>query len=337
MKFTPGQSESRYLATRTVSFYDDDAWREDVDLIDEKHYVESRVNRLPDGIRNFGSAWYQLQFGLHLLSRSRKYDGVVVGRYGIWFPILQRLLGMRKRVVMTDTEWRELNGGRLNRWAASSSIAVTSNTKIEIERYSRHYRIPPHKFRLVLLAYQQGDQRRATDEGYIFAGGFQGRDWETFLKAVDGLPFPVRVFTQAKLPYIPSNVTVALTDRRSFYDKMAAASCVVISLKPEPLRITGSTTWTNAMGMGKVVIVTDPEGAPDYIEQGVSGFHVAHGDVNALRETIRRVMMDAGLRAQIGEAARIRAEREFSPQVFRARLLSLMEENEVPACESTNT
>jgi hypothetical protein len=56
-----------------------------------------------------------------------------------------------------------------------------------------------------------------------------------------------------------------------------------------------------------------------------------------LRETIRRVMMDAGLRAQIGEAARIRAEREFSPQVFRARLLSLMEENEVPACESTNT
>jgi len=314
----------RYLATRTVTFYDDDPWGDDVDLIDEKYYVENRINRLPKRLRNAGSIWYQFQFGLHLLLKSRKYDGVIVGRYGIWLPILQRIFGLDRRVLMTDTEWRELSGGRLNRWAAMASIAVTSNTQVEIERYSRHYQIPKNKFRLVRLAYQRLDQRRPTDEGYIFAGGFQARDWETFLKAVDGLPFPVRIFTQARLPCVPSNTTVELTDRRSFYDRMAAASCVVIPMKPEPLRITGSTTWTNAMGMGKVVIVTDQEGAPDYIETGISGFCVPPGDVGALRETISRVMINSSSRARIGEAARERAAEEFSPQNFRGQLLAIL-------------
>ena len=55
---------------------------------------------------------------------------------------------------------------------------------------------------------------------------------------------------------------------------MAAASCVVVPLVGKPLRIPGTTTWTNAMGAGKVAIVTDPLGAHDYMEQAASGFCV---------------------------------------------------------------
>jgi glycosyltransferase involved in cell wall biosynthesis len=105
---------------------------------------------------------------------------------------------------------------------------------------------------------------------------------------------------------------------------MAAASCVVVPLLAEPLRITGTTTWTAAMAMGKVVIVTEPDGAPDYMEHGVSGFYVNHGDAKALRECIVKVMEDAALRKRVGKAARERAWREFSPEVFRRRVLGLL-------------
>ena len=108
---------------------------------------------------------------------------------------------------------------------------------------------------------------------------------------------------------------------------MAAASCVVIPVLREPVRHTGLLTWTNAMAMGKVVIVTDPHGAPDYMEHGVSGFYVNHGDAEALRKTILLVMEDAALRKRIGEAARERAWKEFSPEVFRRRILSLLKED----------
>ena len=315
----------RFLVTRTISFFDDDPWGPNVDVENEAGYVNSRVDRLPLRMRNLAQRWYEFQFALRLLRRSRRYDGFAVGRYSIWFPILHRLFRLHGPVVMTDTEWKRASGGRVNRAAATSSAVVCSNTRAEIERYSRQYGIPAAKFELVPLAFQRRDiHEPATDEGYVFAGGAQGRDWQTLVDAVDGLPYGVQVYTNNKLPRVPVNTEVHYVGRTEFYRRMAAASCVVVPLLAEPLRITGTTTWTAAMAMGKVVIVTEPDGAPDYMEHGVSGFYVNHGDAKALRECIVKVMEDAALRKRVGKAARERAWREFSPEVFRRRVLGLL-------------
>jgi len=85
------------------------------------------------------------------------------------------------------------------------------------------------------------------------------------------------------------------------------------------------------MAMGKVVIVTEPFGAPDYMDQGASGFYVNHGDAEGLRRCIDLVMRDPELRKQVGGAARERAWREFSPEVFRRRILSLLAGEHFPA------
>jgi glycosyltransferase involved in cell wall biosynthesis len=203
---------------------------------------------------------------------------------------------------------------------------VCSNTSAEIGRYSRAYRIPREKFQLVPLSFQKGDLcAKTSDEGYVFAGGAQGRDWRTLFAAVASLPYPVKVYTTDRtLPPLPANTTAATVRRDEYYRRMAAASCVVVPLLGEPLRITGTTTWTAAMAMGKVVIVTEPDGAPDYMELGVSGFYVNHGDAEGLRRAITMVMENPDLRKRVGDAARERAWREFSPEVFRRRVLSLL-------------
>jgi glycosyltransferase involved in cell wall biosynthesis len=332
MNTSPTRSRrGRFLATRTVTFLDDGPWGPDVDVENEKGYVESRGDRFPGRLCNLAYQWFQFQFALRLLRRCRAYEGVAVGRYGIWFPILHRWLRLPGRVVMTDTEWRVAGSGRLNHAAALASDAVCCNTHAEIERYSRHFRIPIKKFRLVRMAFQRPDIFEATDEGYVFAGGTQGRDWETLLRAVEGLPYPVRILTPSKFPAVPPNVTVERVSRQEYYRRMAAASCVVVPLLPEPLRITGTTTWINAMGTGKVVIVTEPHGAPDYMEQGVSGFYVDYGDSHTLRQRIQHVMSDAELRRRVGHAARERALREFSPEIFRRSVLALLRGDDIPA------
>jgi glycosyltransferase involved in cell wall biosynthesis len=66
------------------------------------------------------------------------------------------------------------------------------------------------------------------------------------------------------------------------------------------------------------------------MEHGTSGFYVDYGDVEGLRQCIQRVMSDAGLRRRVGEAARQRAWREFSPEVFRQRVLALLREDSQP-------
>jgi len=314
----------RFLTTRTVTFLDEGSWGPDVDVENEKRYVESRAERFPQSLSKLAYQWFQLQFALHLVRLSRPYEGVAVGRYGIWFPLLNRWLRLGKRVVMTDTEWPEVGEGLINRLAALASGAVCCNTRAEIDRYSREFNIPKEKFRLVLMAFQSPDVFQASDEGYVFAGGNQGRDWHTLFRALEGLPYPVRIYTSNGPSGPPPNVTVASVSREQYYRGMAAASCVVIPLFREPLRITGTTTWINAMGAGKSVIVTEPNGAPDYMEHGVSGFYVDHSDVEGLRACIERVMSDSELRRRVGQAARARALKEFSPEVFRQSVLSLL-------------
>jgi len=314
----------RYLITRTVSYDDRESWGPHVDVIAEAGYFNAITERLPSWLHPLAYKWLPIQFALKLLRISRPYSGVAVGRYGLWFPVFCRLLRRPIKVVLTDQEWREHESGWMNHWAAVTSDAVCCNTRAEIERYSKHFNVSQDKFVLVPLAFQKRDLRLTSDEGYIFAGGTQGRDWNTLFRAVEGLKYPVRIYTLREFNHLPSNVTAISTDREGYYTAMAAASCVVVPLKPEPMRITGTTTFTAAMGMGKVVLVTEPWGAPDYMEQGVSGFYVDYGDANTLRNYIIEVMENSALRLQIGEAARLRALTDFSPEAYRKRVLELL-------------
>lgn len=351
----------RFLVSRTLTHQDLHSWGEGVDFADEVSDVHLRFAEFPATFRDlayqsiaslFGlklkwlckhyeAAPYwrwgmakelakrslEFLFGLKLLWRSRSYDGVAVGRYGIWFPVFKYFLRLRQRVVMMDIEWTETRRGRFDRLASRGALALCCNTRAEIEQISHYYKIPREKLVLVPIAFQMGDICEASDGGYVFAGGNMSRDWKTLAAAVEGLPYQVSVYTNRKVLDMPSNVTVGAGSRQEYHRRMAAASCVVIPVLREPVRHTGLLTWTNAMAMGKVVIVTDPHGAPDYMEHGVSGFYVNHGDAEALRKTILLVMEDAALRKRIGEAARERAWKEFSPEVFRRRILSLLKEN----------
>jgi len=317
----------RYLVTNTLTLDDDSGWPGRAEVIDEVKYVEGRFKRFRPKLRGLAARWYEFQFGLYLLRRSRKYDAFAVGRFGIWFPILQRLVRSHKPVVMMDTEWRSIQTGRVNRAAAMASIKICCFTNEEVKRYARQSRIPQSRFGFVPACFQHRDQRPATDSGFVFAGGLQNRDWRTLLEAVDGLPYAVRLFTNQQFASLPSNVSVRLVGREEYYSQMAAASCVAVPVGAEPLRINGIATWTNAMAMGKVVIATEPLGAPDYMDQGISGFYVNYGDVEALRECIIKVMSDPSLRQRVGAAARERAHKEFSPEVFKRRILALLEGN----------
>ena len=71
-------------------------------------------------------------------------------------------------------------------------------------------------------------------------------------------------------------------------------------------------TTIESMAAGRPVIVTAVGGAPEAVEEGVTGYIVAPGDVEIFRDRLVRLAQDAPLRKRIGEAARGRAEALFS-------------------------
>lgn len=317
----------RYFVSRTVSFFEEGEWSGEVRVHDEHPYINSITDRAPKFLVAAALRWAHVQFALRVLKHSGKYDAFVLGRYGYWFPVFYR---GEKPIVLFDTEFKT-PPGIIDRAACSRAVAVICNTHEEARRAAEHMRLPLEKFRVVPMPYQFSDVWPSEDGDYVFAGGRQGRDWATMLRAVDGLPYKVRIYTCNKLPEdLPRNVSVHWVSRREFYEAGARSACVVVPLLAERFRITGTTTFISSMACGKPVIVTEPFGAPDYMKQGVSGFYCNYGDWRSVREYIVKLMEDRQLRLSVGAAAKRESER-FSPAQYRKSVLSIVEEFTKPA------
>ena len=68
-----------------------------------------------------------------------------------------------------------------------------------------------------------------------------------------------------------------------------------------------------AMAMGIPVVATSVGGIPELVAHGETGFLYAPGNVEALKDHLRRLMVDPALRARLGGEARRRAQRRFAP------------------------
>jgi glycosyltransferase involved in cell wall biosynthesis len=83
---------------------------------------------------------------------------------------------------------------------------------------------------------------------------------------------------------------------------------VIPSLWPEPL----AGTMREGMSKGKAMIGTAIGGTPDMVRDGETGLLVEPGDVNGLREAMKRLASDAPLRERLGATARQHAHHYFA-------------------------
>jgi colanic acid/amylovoran biosynthesis glycosyltransferase len=73
-------------------------------------------------------------------------------------------------------------------------------------------------------------------------------------------------------------------------------------------------------------VATAVGGVPELIEEGVTGFVVPPGDAFALAAALERLLTNPGLAAELGRAARTRAERRFTVGRQADQLLDLWEQ-----------
>lgn len=78
-----------------------------------------------------------------------------------------------------------------------------------------------------------------------------------------------------------------------------------------------------AQACGLPAVASRTGGVPDIIEDGVTGILVPPGDARLFAEALRRLIMDAELRARYATAARKRMEAIFATEVMVARYVDL--------------
>lgn len=151
---------------------------------------------------------------------------------------------------------------------------------------------------------------------------------EVFLKAIDALAdegFPVQAMIVGSGPEAERlrASAVELGDRVRFLGAradveavLAASDAFVLASEREAL----PTVLLEAMATGLPVIATRVGGVPEAIENESSGLIVPVGSVEALVESVKRLMLNPGDARTMATAARQRAEERFSLEAWGRRL-----------------
>jgi glycosyltransferase involved in cell wall biosynthesis len=147
---------------------------------------------------------------------------------------------------------------------------------------------------------------RHADVGFVVAGSPpQGEEWRqsdlTARAESSGLGDRIAV-----MGYLP--------DAPGLFDSVQIA--VVPSLWPEGFGLV----ILEAMSAGCALVATNHGGAPEIVENEVSGLLVPPGDVDALAAAIERLVTDEALRRRLGKAGERRVKDVFTLDRFRSSI-----------------
>ena len=281
-----------------------------------------------------------LILSLRLYLKRKDFDLVVIsgGKTGVFFSLLQSLLPFQKTpTLMIDCLWYRAKNP-LKKFLKRTQIRLMSKSvrlflvwaKREIEAYSSEFRIPKEKLRFFPYHTTCEVYDCTVEKGdYLFSGGNWNRDYKTLVEATRDLNLRVVIATNNHLLLqgidLPENVQVISATDYQFYDLLAKSKMVVVPMAKGFLHSGGQQTFLNAMFWGKPVIVTDPEGANDYIEDKKTGMLLNPGEVQSLREAISYLLENPEQTQKMVEEAQRKAQ-DLTTEKFFQGIIRLAQE-----------
>jgi glycosyltransferase involved in cell wall biosynthesis len=167
------------------------------------------------------------------------------------------------------------------------------------------------------------------DGGVVAVGRDAGRDWATFLAAVEGTDWPVHLATRPRSLEgltLPPNVTMhGYVDRRRYLELLAGATVVVVPTLDRAYP-TGQTVLLEAMALGKACIVTATAAMEGYLRPDVDCLTVGLGDIDALRQAIGELLGDPARRTRLGEQARASVAARFTAERMWSAIADVLSE-----------
>jgi len=195
----------------------------------------------------------------------------------------------------------------LQRFAFHSVDLICVSAQQEIDIYSERLGLDPDKFRFVPWHTNiLNPGRVSSDGGYVFSAGRTGRDWDTFLDAVNDMPWEVVVVSSAALTRhraVPKNVTIYSDIPYSQYLELLHGARVVVVPLECHVYSSGQVAFLEGMALGKPVVATDVIGTRDYINHNENGLLVAPYSVSDIRDAIQRILTDEPLSERIRQGA----------------------------------
>lgn len=152
-----------------------------------------------------------------------------------------------------------------------------------------------------------------TMRGQIVACGNNFRDYETLVRAADGLPFDVHIisshFFKTMRARVPGNLHVHDdVPLNMLYRVLSSARFVIIPLQ-ETYLSPGTAMAGLAIGFGKPVVASDFPCLHDYVINGKNGFLVKPGDASELRQKILELQCDESMQRRLSRSSKMLSDK----------------------------
>ncbi len=223
--------------------------------------------------------------------------------------------------------------------------ALVYHSSVQLEIAASRLGVPRHKLR---LAFQPVDEHfwrpaPAATANLICSVGVEARDYPTLLEAVRDLDVAVELgvastklsgpaaartvgFTDETLPANVGLSNPSLQELRSLYSR---SRFVVLPLRERDYD-AGATVVTEAMAMGKAVILTRTRGQVDLVRDKEQGLYVPPGDPRALRAAIEYLLDHPDEAERMGQAGRALIEERHTLDAYVAHLAALIRGVDLP-------
>lgn len=148
-----------------------------------------------------------------------------------------------------------------------------------------------------------------SDGDYVYAAGWAHRDWPTLVRALaqTGLSAVLAPGRPLEVPEEARHRVTVLADMPTPDEgrRLTAGARIVAVVMSDTDLPSGPLVLLDALAAGKAVVATDVNGTRDYVEHGHTALVVPPGDVTRLANALEQLASDAGLRARLGDAARV--------------------------------
>jgi len=253
-----------------------------------------------------------------------------VARHGhyatLLFARMLRALGQRRRVYLINFYLHNLGQSPyvkgLLRVLLTSDVQILAQSRSEQQYFSEF--LPPEN--IAYIPYCQGESphvspAQSTLGEYVFAGGMVNRDYNTLFKCAEELPnIPFVVVASGKNSITqptPPNVVLRFDLAPHEFDRLLAASRMVVVPLKEDVGSSGQMVLLKAMSLGKAVAISDIGAIRDYVDDGRTAVLYELGDHASLKTAIGTLHHDPIGLNKIGGAAREAYLSSFTPARYQ--------------------
>ncbi|NDW10590.1 glycosyltransferase [Dysgonomonas sp. 520] len=205
----------------------------------------------------------------------------------------------------------------------------TVNSEDTLHRYLEEYKIRKEQVSVLPDAYLPGykEENFRYESSYVFCGGEAQRDWEVFFAAASQLPEHkfVGVGRKKYMPkqvHLPTNVQMYYDIEESDFDELLKNSSIV-ALPLKSKMPAGLIVMFKAIFLSIPIITTQTSSIENYLKDGVSAVLTEIGDVEKLKNAIKKLYSDRDWGCTLTKNAKTAIEKH-SPEAYSQAIYNIL-------------